>query len=187
MIILIGGASCVGKTLLAQRLLKKYSFPTFSLDHLKMGLIRGGVDCGFTAESRDAIITKKLWPIVRGIIMTAVENDQNLIIEGCYLPPDKIAALPEEYRAQIISFYLSLSYRYVLEHFEDILAHRSDIEKRKYPEDRGAVEVAEDNDRTVTVCAQSGAKCFVIEQDYEREMAAVVDWLDREMQKRCGG
>ncbi len=187
MIILIGGASCVGKTLLAQRLLEKYSYPYLSLDHLKMGLIRGEADCGFTAESRDAVITKKLWPIVRGIIMTAVENRQNLIIEGCYLPPDKLAALPEEYREQIISFYLALSYKYALEHHEEIIAHRSDIETRLYPEERTAKEIAEDNERTAVVCAQTGAKCFVIEKDYETELAAVVAWVDGELSRRIDG
>lgn len=184
MVILIGGASCAGKTLLAQRLLEKYSYPYLSLDHLKMGLIRGETDCGFTAESRDAVITKKLWPIVRGIIMTAVENRQNLIIEGCYLPPDKIAALPPEYRGQTISFYLSLSWKYTLEHYDDIIAHRSDIENRLYPEERSAKEIAEDNDRTVVVCAQTGAKCFVIEKDYLRELDAVADWVDGELKTR---
>lgn len=182
MIILIGGAGCVGKTLLAQRLLERYKFPYLSLDHLKMGIIRSGADCGFTAESRDELISKKLWPIVRGIIMTAVENRQNLIVEGCYLPPDKIAALPAEYREQIISFYLALSYTYAQEHYADVLAHRSDIESRLYPEERTAKEIAEENDRTISMCQITGAKCFVIEKDYERELGAVVDWIDAQLQ-----
>ncbi len=184
MIILIGGAGCVGKTLLAQRLLERYKYPYMSLDHLKMGIIRSGADCGFTAESRDEVISRKLWPIVRGIIMTAVENSQNLIIEGCYLPPDKIAALPEEYRAHIISFYLSLDYTYAREHYEDIIAHRSDIESRLYPEERTATEIAEENDRVAMICQMSGAKCFIIKKDYEAELNAVAAWVDDEIRKR---
>lgn len=42
MIVLITGASHTGKTVLAQKLLEKYHYPYFSLDHLKMGLIRSG-------------------------------------------------------------------------------------------------------------------------------------------------
>ena len=42
MIILITGASRVGKTILAQKMLEKYKYPYLSLDHLKMGLIRSG-------------------------------------------------------------------------------------------------------------------------------------------------
>ena len=42
MIVLIAGASHTGKTVLAQKLLEKYKYPYFSIDHLKMGLIRSG-------------------------------------------------------------------------------------------------------------------------------------------------
>lgn len=184
MIILIGGASCVGKTLLAQRLVQRYAFSCISLDLVKMGLIRSGMDCGFTAESRDSVISKKLWPIVKGIIMTAAENRQNLIIEGCYLPPDKLAALPEEYRQQLISVYLAFSYDYAVQHYSDILAHRSVAEQRRYEELRSAKEIAEDNERTALICAQSGAKCFVIRRDYNSELAAVIDWVTAEAERR---
>ena len=44
MIILIGGASHTGKTLLAQRLMEQLHIPYLSIDHLKMGLIRSGHD-----------------------------------------------------------------------------------------------------------------------------------------------
>lgn len=40
MIILITGASHTGKTLLAQSLLERYKYPYFSIDHLKMGIIK---------------------------------------------------------------------------------------------------------------------------------------------------
>lgn len=42
MIVLITGSTHTGKTLLAQKVLEKYSIPYLSLDHLKMGLIRSG-------------------------------------------------------------------------------------------------------------------------------------------------
>jgi adenylate kinase family enzyme len=81
MIILIAGASHTGKTLLAQRMLEKYKYPYLSIDHLKMGLIRSG-NTVLTPEDDDAL-TDSLWPIVREIIKTAIENKQNLIVEGC--------------------------------------------------------------------------------------------------------
>ena len=86
MIILITGASHTGKTLLAQRFLEKYKYPYLSIDHLKMGLIRSG-NTPLTPEEDDSL-TEYLWPIVREIIKTAIENRQNLIIEGCYIPVD---------------------------------------------------------------------------------------------------
>ena len=80
MIILITGASHTGKTLLAQKLLEKYNYPYLSIDHLKMGMIRSG-NTQLTPVSADTELTMFLWPIVREIIKTVIENRQNLIIE----------------------------------------------------------------------------------------------------------
>ena len=87
MIILIAGASHTGKTRLAQRLLEKYSYPCLSIDHLKMGLIRSGYT-SLTPESSDGDLTEYLWPVIREMVKTAIENGQNLIVEGCYIPFD---------------------------------------------------------------------------------------------------
>ena len=87
MIILISGASHTGKTVLAQKLLEKYDIPYLSIDHLKMGLIRSG-NTELTAEDSQEKLTAYLWPIVLEMIKTAVENHQNLIVEGVYIPFD---------------------------------------------------------------------------------------------------
>ena len=84
MIILITGASHTGKTALAQKLLEKYKYPYLSIDHLKMGLIRSG-NTELTPMD-DTELVEYLWPIVCEIIKTAIENKQNLIVEGCYIP-----------------------------------------------------------------------------------------------------
>ena len=84
MIILIGGASHTGKTLLAQRMLEKYGYPYLSIDHLKMGLIRSGQTT--LTPMDDDKLTDYLWPIVREMVKTVIENGQNLIVEGCYIP-----------------------------------------------------------------------------------------------------
>ena len=86
MVILIAGGSHTGKTLLAQRLLERYYYPYLSIDHLKMGLIRSG-QTALTPED-DRELTAYLWPIVREMVKTAIENRQNLIVEGCYIPFD---------------------------------------------------------------------------------------------------
>ena len=87
MIILITGASHTGKTVLAQELLEKYKYPYLSIDHLKMGLIRSG-KTQLTPFSKDDDLTEYLWPVVREMIKTAIENKQNLIVEGVYIPFD---------------------------------------------------------------------------------------------------
>ena len=84
MVILIAGSSHTGKTLLAQKLLEKYKYPYLSIDHLKMGLIRSG-NTELTVEDDDKL-TDYLWNIVKEIIKTNIENNQNIIIEGCYIP-----------------------------------------------------------------------------------------------------
>lgn len=84
MIFLITGASHTGKTWLAQRLLEGYHIPYLSVDLLKMGLIRSGQTA--LSPEEDAALEAYLWPILREILHTALENRQHLIVEGEYLP-----------------------------------------------------------------------------------------------------
>ena len=95
MIIIITGASHTGKTLLSQRMLEKYKFSYLSIDHLKMGLIRSG-NTKLTTQDDDQL-TPYLWPIVREMIKTAIENRQNIIVEGCYIPFDWRKDFDQEY------------------------------------------------------------------------------------------
>lgn len=52
-----------------------------------MGLIRSGM-CSLTPESSDEELMPFLWNIIREIVKTAIENRQNLVVEGCYIPFD---------------------------------------------------------------------------------------------------
>ena len=128
MVILITGATHTGKTTLAQRLLERYGYPYLSMDHLKMGLIRSG-NTDLTPEDDDEL-TAYLWPIVREMIKTAVENRQNLIVEGCYMPFDWRRDFSEEYLAAIRFVCLAMTDGYIDAHFDEIMAHASDIETR---------------------------------------------------------
>jgi 2-phosphoglycerate kinase len=105
MIILISGASHTGKTSLAQQLLEEHKYPYLSIDHLKMGLIRSN-NTKLTPFSDDCDLTSYLWPIVREIIKTAIENNQNLIVEGCYIPFDWQKDFTNEY-LKSIKYYCS--------------------------------------------------------------------------------
>ena len=119
MIILITGASHTGKTALAQKLLEKYKYPYLSIDHLKMGLIRSG-NTELTPMSDDKHLTEYLWPIVREMIKTAIENKQNLIVEGCYIPFDWENDFEKEYLKHIRYYCLIMSEQYIRKHFSDI-------------------------------------------------------------------
>ena len=128
MVILITGASHTGKTVLAQRMLERYGYPYLSMDHLKMGLIRSG-QTKLTPEDDDEL-TAYLWPIVREMIKTAIENRQNLIVEGCYVPYDWRRDFTDEYLDQIRFVCLAMTDRYIDAHFDEIVAHASAIEER---------------------------------------------------------
>lgn len=128
MIILITGASHTGKTLLAQKLMEKYKIPYLSEDLLKMGLIRSG-NTGLTPEEDEALVPY-LWNIVKEIIRTAVENDQHLIIEGCYIPFDWQKDFVAGYIEHIRYICLIMSEKYIRERFADIKKYASVIEKR---------------------------------------------------------
>ena len=123
MIILITGASHTGKTALAQKLLEKYHFPYLSIDHLKMGLIRSG-RTHLTPESDDDALTACLWPIVREMIKTAVENSQHLIVEGCYIPFDWQQDFSSEYLREIRCICLVMSEKYIRAHFSEYASGR---------------------------------------------------------------
>ncbi len=128
MIILITGASHTGKTLLAQRMLERYRYPYLSIDHLKMGLIRSG-QTKLTPADDDAL-TAYLWPIVREMIKTAIENRQNLIVEGCYVPFAWRKDFDEEYLTYIRFICLAMTDAYIDARLDEIKAHSSDIEAR---------------------------------------------------------
>ena len=182
MIILIGGASHTGKTLMAQRLLERYKYPYLSIDHLKMGLYRADAGCGFTPEDDD-LIAEKLWPILKGIIMTCIENKQNLIIEGAYLLPQKVNELEGEYLKSVISFYLGFSEAYIDKYFlSKIIANRCAIEERGYESGDSAEGFIFANIRQRNLCLRHGAKYFEVKEDYEKEIDLVYSWIDSFMQ-----
>ena len=108
MVIFIGGASHTGKTLLAQKLVERYNYPCMSIDLIKMGLIRSG-HCRLSPESSDAELTRHLWPIVREMIKTCIENGQNMIVEGCYIPFGREEDFTEEYARHIRYSYSATS------------------------------------------------------------------------------
>ena len=165
MILLITGASHVGKTALAQRLLEKYQYPYLSIDHLKMGLIRSG-NTDLTPMSDDKELTAYLWPIVREMIKTAIENKQNLIVEGCYIPFDWQKDFDAEYLENIRYYCLVMSEEYIKNHFADIKAYANVIEAR-IDDDCTIESVLADNAQILTLAQKHNANYILIEDKYE--------------------
>ena len=171
MVILITGASHTGKTLLAQQMLEIYKYPSLSIDHLKMGLIRSGNTC-LTPLDDDAL-TEYLWPIVREIIKTAIENRQNLIVEGCYVPFDWRKDFSEEYLTDIRFICLAMTEGYIDMHFDDIAGKSSVIEFRKDDSDCTVSNLKEDNRRCCEGFLQAGEQVTLIDGSFEQVIEAL--------------
>ncbi len=169
MVILIGGASHTGKTNLAQRLLEKYKYPYLSIDHLKMGLIRSG-NTELTPMSDDMALTEYLWPIVREMVKTAIENEQNLIVEGCYIPFDWQTGFDEDYLSQIRYICLIMSEQYIRSHFEDIKDYASIIEQRLDDTDYTMESVLQDNAHALDMCKKHNANYLLIDDEYNVDL-----------------
>ncbi len=165
MIILISGVSHTGKTRLAQRLLEKYHYPYLSIDHLKMGLIRSGQTT--LTPMDDEKLTEYLWPILREMIKTAIENKQNLIVEGCYIPFHWKQDFEETYLQHIRHYCLIMSRRYIEDHFADIIRHANVIESRL--DDSGLTPEAliQENEHHLAQCIAHDCPYIWIDGDYE--------------------
>ena len=165
MVILIAGASHTGKTVLAQKLLEKYHYPYLSMDHLKMGLIRSG-NTQLTPMSDDEALTAYLWPIVREMVKTAIENRQNLIVEGCYIPMDWQKDFAQAYLEQIRYCLLIMSEGYIRCHFADIQGYANVVEARL--DDSGCTmeSVLADNREMLRLAQEYQQKYILIDEAY---------------------
>ena len=165
MIVLITGASHTGKTALSQKLLEKYKFPYLSIDHLKMGLIRS--DNTTLTPMDDDKLTEYLWPIVSEMIKTAIENKQNLIVEGCYIPFDWQKDFNLEYLKNIKYYCLVMSEGYIRNHFEDIKKYANVIENRLDDESCTLESVLADNKEILSLAKKNNVNYVLIKDKYE--------------------
>ena len=172
MIILITGASHTGKTLLAQRMLEEYNYPYLSIDHLKMGLIRSG-NTDITPEDDEAL-TDYLWPIVCEIVKTAIENQQNLIVEGCYIPFDWRSDFNENYLQSIRFVCLAMTDAYIDAHIDEIKVHASDIETRLCDTDCTPESMKTDNHYYINGFSQNGEQVTLIDMDFNATIESLI-------------
>ena len=167
MIYLIAGATHTGKTVYAQKLLEKYQYPYLSIDHLKMGLIRSG-QTRLTPMDDDKL-TDYLWPIVREMVKTAIENKQNLIVEGCYIPFDWQKDFEKAYLEDIRYVCLVMSRRYIENHFADIQSYASVIENRMDDSQLSKEALIAENEYNLAQCTAHNLPYILINEEYEVE------------------
>ena len=165
MIILITGTSHTGKTKLAQTLLEKYKYPYLSIDHLKMGLIRSK-NTTLTVED-DEELTEYLWKIIKEIIKTNIENKQNIIIEGCYIPFDWKKDFEEEYLKEIQYVCLIMTEEYIRNNYQDIIKYENIIEQRKQQESIDIENLIEENKYNLNMCENYKNRYILINDKYD--------------------
>jgi len=164
MVIIVTGASHTGKTALSQKLLEKYKYPYLSLDHLKMGLIRSGNTKLSVFD--DELLTPYIWSIAKEIVKTAVENGQNLIIEGCYVPFDYADDFEPFYLEKIKFICLVMSRSYIENNFSDIERYADIIEKR-LENDVSKQFLIKENEKNLKLCQKYGIEYILIDEKYD--------------------
>ena len=172
MIIIITGATHTGKTNLAQIMLEKYKYPYLSIDHLKMGLIRSGYT-DLTPYDDDKL-TSYLWPVVKEMIKTAIENKQNMIIEGCYIPFDWHNSFDATYLKHIKYICLAFSDEYIDKHYNDIKKYSNVIENR-IADDIQIDKLKKDNKYYIEGCAKYNENIIIINDNYKKEIKSLLD------------
>lgn len=163
MVVFIAGASHTGKTCIAQKLMERYKYPYLSIDHLKMGLIRSGIA---SLTPYDDGLTSYLWPVVREIAKTAIENKQNLIIEGCYLPLDYKTYFDEAYLSDIKFYCLVMTKKYIVNNFSLIKSYADIIEKRTN-DDLSLESLIEQNVQNLDGCLKHKCEYILIDGKYD--------------------
>lgn len=173
MVVIITGATHTGKTRLAQMMMEKYAYPYVSEDHIKMGLIRSGYT-DLTPEDDDKL-TEYLWPVIREMIKTAIENNQNMIIEGCYVPFDWKKDFNDEYLCKIEFICLCLSDSYIDNHFNDIKQYASCIEARLNDDDCTADIIKRENRFYLDGCRNHNLDVVLIENNYAEAIKGILE------------
>ncbi len=183
MVILIAGASHTGKTLLAQRILESCHYPYLSIDHLKMGLIRSG-NTDLTPMDDDKL-TDYLWPIVREMVKTAIENGQNLVVEGCYIPFGWKQDFEKRYLEHIRYRCLIMSRAYIETHFDDIRGFGCAIEQRLDDSGLDKDELIRENEENLRLCRENGCDYILLDGAYHIDLTGIVP-CGRDLQMPAG-
>ena len=138
-----------------------------------MGLIRSG-NTDLTPED-DGELTEYLWPIIREIVKTAIENRQNLIVEGCYIPFQWRQDFDELYLPSIRFICLAMSERYIENHFGEIIGHESEIESRLVDADCTMDVLKAENKSIIDGFQDAGEQIMLIESDFKQTIEKLLD------------
>ena len=109
------------------------------------------------------------------MIKTAVENRQNLIVEGCYVPFDWRRDFDNHYLKDIRFICLAMASEYIKSHFNDITGHASEIETRIADEDCTLESLKADNLIIIDGFHRAGEQIVLIDSIYEQTIKGLLD------------
>ena len=101
------------------------------------------------------------------MIKTAIENQQNLIIEGCYIPFDWQKDFDPKYLENIKYFCIVMSEEYIRNHFADIKKYANVIENRLDDEWCTMESVLADNAEVLSLAQKYNVNYILIADKYE--------------------
>lgn len=176
MVTFIGGYSCAGKTKLVKRLMGEVKIPYFSIDYLKMGLFRSNKDCRFTPLDNDDHIANILWPIIREMAYTYIENGQNIVIGGCYIMPEQINYIEEKYKEYIRFVFIGFPENYIRDNFESgIIANKGVEEDRANEDERPISAFIEGHNELRNRALALKQKFYMIDGEYVVEFEKIYE------------
>lgn len=102
------------------------------------------------------------------MIKTAIENNQNLIVEGCYIPFDWKKGL-EEYIDSIKYYCIIFSEKYIRNNFDDIVRYGNVIESR-LSNDFAMDELISVNKYNLEMVSDYGLDYIYIDKEYRVDL-----------------
>ena len=118
----------------------------------------------------DEMLTDYLWPIVREIIKTAIENKQNLVIEGGYIPFGWRKDFSDNYLKEIQFYCLAMTKNYIVNHFEEIKKYANVVENRIDDSDCTIERLICENEFNINMCKQYRLDCILSDKSYNNKI-----------------
>ena len=130
-----------------------------------MGLIRSG-KTRLTPED-DKKLEIYMWPIIRDMIKTAIENQQSLIVEGCYIPFNWKNDFDNEYLEKIKYYCLIMTEYYINNKFDIIKKYSNVIENRLDDSFCTKTSMIEENNYNLRMCLRYNCNYILINDNYD--------------------
>jgi 2-phosphoglycerate kinase len=137
-------------------------------------LIRSGYTT-LNPESPWKDLTEYLWPVLEGIIKTNIENKQNIIIEGSYIPYDYKKYFNEDYLKEIKIVYLIFSEKYIHTNF-DLIDKKSSIIENRISDNLNKEELILNANVIKRECKKHGIDYILIDENYD--LSEIMDQVD---------